>query len=222
MAEGHHAIAISEESAAAARALSETAPADVVPASFDAPDFSNEDGKGSVPWPVTIATLALAACGGGGAAPQPAPAPPPVAIQPTRTEAGRFLAQAAMGATKAHVEQVATFGYAAWLDGNSRCRARSATGTGWSRPAIATTANADSEPGFDPVMWRQLIARPTAALARRHGAARHARRRHRRRQPAVAAIRGRRLCRHADGRRLRQFPHAAAEHLDQRRDGLIT
>lgn len=106
-------------------------------------------------------TLTLAACGGGGgggSTPAPAPSPPPVAILPTRPQAARFLGQAAMGATKANVDQVAALGYEAWLDAQF-AMPRAISHWDWMVQAgYATAATQNNQQGFDPVMWRQLIA----------------------------------------------------------------
>ena len=76
---------------------------------------------------VIAPALALAACGGGGeggspsagpAAPPPAgPAapPPPPLVPPTGVQAGRFLAQSTMGATKTEIAAVQAGGYDSWI-----------------------------------------------------------------------------------------------------------
>lgn len=153
MAEGNAAIAVSEESAAAARALSEARP-------FQTPDFADDDSGRSIPAPITAATLALAACGGGGGGTAPAPAPPgpPAAVQPSRIQAARFLGQAAMGASRGHVEQIAASGFTAWLDAQL-VAPRAIKHWDWLVQAgLANASTMNSEAGFDPVMWRQLIA----------------------------------------------------------------
>jgi len=106
-------------------------------------------------------TLGLAACGGGGgtapAPPAPPPSPPPVAL-PTRAQAARFLSQATMGATKTNVDQVAAQGYDAWLDAQF-AMPRAISHWDWLVQAgYATAATQNNQQGFDPVMWRQLIA----------------------------------------------------------------
>ena len=104
------------------------------------------------------AALALAACGGGGGTSTPTPTPTPPAIQPSRAQAARFLDQASVGATKTHIEQIAASGYAAWLDGQF-ATPRAVTHWDWLVGAgFATTATQNNQVGFDPVMWRQLIA----------------------------------------------------------------
>jgi len=116
---------------------------------------------------ITAASLALASCGGGGGGAAPAPvvvAPPPpappVIVLPTRTESARFLSQAAMGSSRADVEQVAAVGYTAWLD-QQFALARTIGHWDWLVQAgFNDVANRDNEAGFDPVMWRQLIASP--------------------------------------------------------------
>ncbi len=105
-------------------------------------------------------TLGLAACGGGGGgggAPA-APSPPPAAILPSRLQAARFLSQAAVGSSKANVDAVAAQGFDVWLDAQL-AMPRAITHWDWLVQAgYATTATQDNTQGFDPVMWRQLIA----------------------------------------------------------------
>ena len=85
---------------------------------------------------------------------------PPVVVLPTRTEAARFLSQASMGSSRADIDQVAAIGFAAWLD-QQFATPRTISHWDWLvRPAINDIANRDNEHGFDPVMWRQLIASP--------------------------------------------------------------
>lgn len=106
-------------------------------------------------------TLGLAACGGGGGGMVPAPAvpsPPPAANLPTRQQAARFLSQAAVGSSKANIDAVAAQGFDAWLDAQF-AMPRAITHWDWLVQAgYATTATQNNQQGFDPVMWRQLIA----------------------------------------------------------------
>lgn len=104
-------------------------------------------------------TLTLAACGGGGgSAPSPPPSPPPAPALPTKPQAARFLSQAAMGSSKANVDAVAAQGYAAWLDAQF-AMPRAISHWDWLVQAgYNVPANVNSETGFDPVMWRQLIS----------------------------------------------------------------
>jgi uncharacterized protein (DUF1800 family) len=105
-------------------------------------------------------TLGLAACGGGGGGATPAPPPPPAPapVLPNRIQAARFLSQAAMGASKANVDQVAAQGYEAWLDAQF-AMPRAISHWDWLVQAgYATAATQNNQAGFDPVMWRQLIA----------------------------------------------------------------
>ena len=126
-----------------------------------APDSASD------PSPSTLAalgvSLGLAACGGGGGggggggvvAGTP---PPPAIVLPTRTQAARFLSQASMGSSKADVDAVAAQGFAAWLDAQF-ATPRATSHWDWLVAAgFATSASMNSEAGFDPVMWRQLIA----------------------------------------------------------------
>lgn len=122
------------------------------------------ESRSSSPLPPKItllAPVALAACGGGGGT--ATPPPPPVAtppVLPTRAQAGRFLSQAAMGASRADIEQVSAVGYEAWLD-QQFATPRPISHWDWLVQAgYADDATRNNQAGFDPVMWRQLIASP--------------------------------------------------------------
>lgn len=115
--------------------------------------------------PAALATLGvsltLAACGGGGggggSTPAPPPPPPPPVL-PSRIQAARFLNQAAMGASKADIDQVAAQGYAAWLDAQL-AMPRATSHWDWLVAAgYSASTSMNNQAGFDPVMWRQLIA----------------------------------------------------------------
>jgi len=106
-------------------------------------------------------TLTLAACGGGGGTPAPAPAPPaPAIIPPTRPEATRFLSQATMGSSKADIDQVVALGFNGWLDAQF-AMPRATTHWDWLvAGGYGDVSTQNNQAGFDPVMWRQLIASP--------------------------------------------------------------
>lgn len=121
--------------------------------------------------PFVVATaLALAACGGGGGGggsggtagtpvptPTATPSPPPAPTPPTTAQASRFLAQATMGATKATIADVSSRGYDGWLT-QQFALARPTTHWDWLvANGFNVAANINSETGFDPSMWRQLI-----------------------------------------------------------------
>jgi uncharacterized protein (DUF1800 family) len=108
------------------------------------------------------ASLGLAACGGGGGGSATAPAPPLTTppVLTTRAQASRFLSQAAMGISRADIEQVVAIGVEAWLEQQFNM-ARTISHWDWlvqGGYAVLTTQN--NQTGFDPVMWRQLIASP--------------------------------------------------------------
>jgi uncharacterized protein (DUF1800 family) len=119
----------------------------------------------SDPSPSTLSTLgislALAGCGGGGGGgggPIAGPPPPPAIALPTRTQAARFLSQASMGSSKVDVDAVAAQGYAAWLDAQL-AMPRATSHWDWLvAGGFGTAASMNNQAGFDPVMWRQLIA----------------------------------------------------------------
>ncbi len=109
--------------------------------------------------------LVLAACGGGGAttgtAPTTASAPVVVVAAPlTTTQSSRFLAQATMGATDADIQAVITRGVDGWLT-DQFAMARATSHWDWlQNNGYNVAANINAETGFDPAMWRQLIAEP--------------------------------------------------------------
>jgi uncharacterized protein (DUF1800 family) len=108
-----------------------------------------------------IAALSLAACGGGGGG-DSSPPPPPTA-QPTRAEAGRFLAQASMGPTSAEIDRVVALGYGGWIDAQLALPATSHRVHWDARDAAiraatpgSTTAAAGQEQIFES-FWKQAV-----------------------------------------------------------------
>lgn len=127
-----------------------------------------------MPMPVVITgALTLAACGGGGgggggsavagaATPEPVasatPTPAPVAIGPV--QAGRFLAQATMGATRSTIAEVVSRGYEGWLAAQF-AMPRATSHWDWLFANGYDASNyINVEAGFDATMWRQLIVEP--------------------------------------------------------------
>jgi uncharacterized protein (DUF1800 family) len=110
------------------------------------------------------ATAGLAGCGGGGGAeapaPVPAPVPPPPPAPPTRGEAARFLGQAALGATDAHIDRVVAVGYAAWLDEQFALPRTTSHYDNMVAAGLADVANINSFKGTDNTLWRKLISAP--------------------------------------------------------------
>jgi len=123
---------------------------------------------GLLPPPVAIVpvlALAVAACGGGGsgsgggqtgsAPPPPAPPQPPVI---TGASAGRILAQGTMGATMAEIDSVKALGFEGWV-GDQLNRTRATTFWDWLvAGGYNVVANRDGTTGFDPAVWKQLVA----------------------------------------------------------------
>lgn len=110
----------------------------------------------------TAPILALAACGGGSdggsstgsATPTPPAAPPP----PTTVQAGRFLAQASMGSSRADVDKVVSTGFDAWLT-EQFAIPRATTFWDWLvAGGFNAVANRDTQNGFDAAVWKQLIS----------------------------------------------------------------
>ncbi len=125
---------------------------------------------------VPLAALVVAACGGGetgssgappvAGAPPPPPPPPPL----TGTQAGRMLAQGAMGSTRADIDSVISLGFDGWLGGQFNAP-RATSFWDWLVSAgYAVDANKDNTTGFDPAVWRQLIG-GTDQLRQRVGVA---------------------------------------------------
>lgn len=132
------------------------------------PDPIAEAGGSVVPGIMTAGMLtsavALAACSGGGAgsggspvSTVPTPTPSPVATI-SGPQASRFLAQATLGATKASIADVQGQSYDGWLT-TQFALARETTHWDWLvTNGYNVAANVNSTAGFDPVMWRQMIA----------------------------------------------------------------
>ena len=125
---------------------------------------------------------------------------------PTAAEAARFLAQASMGASRAQIDQVQAIGYDAWLDAQFAMPRRDRA-LGLAGRRRLRTPRRQEQPGRLRSGDVAPAASPArqAAPARRHGAARFPRRRHRRGQRPLAAVRRRRLCRPARQRAFGNF-----------------
>ena len=119
--------------------------------------------------------LLLAACGGRSkvaAAVAPQPHRPtssgPVVVVPaaiTATQASRFLAQATMGATRTLIDAVISRRYEGWID-DQFAMPRATSHWDWLvANGYSVAANINTETGFDPTIWRQLIASPTSCAS---------------------------------------------------------
>ncbi|MES2129618.1 MAG: DUF1800 domain-containing protein [Pseudomonadota bacterium] len=120
---------------------------------------------------LALPAVLLAACGGGGggSAPVTTPVPPvttpPPVIDPvppvvgiTAAQASRFLSQASMGATRAHIARVQSLGYAGWLDEQF---AMPASTTRWDwlvSKGYDAPDNKNSQLGFDNCAWVKLLS----------------------------------------------------------------
>ncbi|MBB4153071.1 uncharacterized protein (DUF1800 family) [Sphingomonas jinjuensis] len=117
------------------------------------------------PGVAVLPALLLAACGGsdgGGTTAAPAASAPVVVapVMPTATEASRFLAQSTMGATRTMIDDVVAKGYSTWIDAQF-AMPRATSHWDWlNANGYNVAANVNSETGFDPTMWRQLIVEP--------------------------------------------------------------
>jgi len=106
----------------------------------------------------SIAAASLAACGGSSGG--DTVTPPPVTGAITDAQASRFLGQASMGATREQMARVKTLGYSGWLDDQF---AMPQQGTRWDwllAAGYGADTNRNSQAGFDPAVWRKLIASP--------------------------------------------------------------
>ena len=106
---------------------------------------------------------ALAACGEGGGGSTAAPGSGAVTVTTqavTTTQASRFLGQTTMGATRAAIADVVAQGYDGWLT-TQFATARTTTHWDWLvANGYNAAANSATSNGFDPTMWRGMIADP--------------------------------------------------------------
>jgi uncharacterized protein (DUF1800 family) len=79
---------------------------------------------------------------------------------PTRLQASRFLGQASMGSSRADIDRVTTLGYAGWIDEQLSMPRQTSHWDWLIAGGYNASANVNNVAGFDPVMWRQLIASP--------------------------------------------------------------
>ncbi|MDH7971875.1 DUF1800 family protein [Sphingomonas sp. AR_OL41] len=126
-----------------------------------------ERGRGSGTSAIAIAAaltpmVALAACSGGGgtSAPSPTPTPAPTSAAITKVQASRFLAQATMGATDAMIADVQTRSFDGWLSAQFALPRATAHWDWLVAQGYSASTYINSETGFDPTMWRQLIVEP--------------------------------------------------------------
>ena len=111
------------------------------------------------------ASLALAACSGGGGgagtiagggSPTPTPTPTPIAA----AAASRLLGQATMGATKADIASVQSLGFDGWISAQF-AQPRATSHWDWLvANGYNVAGNSNNTAGFDPTIWRQMIAEP--------------------------------------------------------------
>ncbi|WP_375248774.1 DUF1800 family protein [Sphingomonas sp.] len=108
----------------------------------------------------------LAACGGGGgdgATSGTSSSTTPVTVAPvalSAAQSSRFLGQATMGATRGSIDALVSRGFEGWLT-DQFAMPRATSHWDWLvKNGFNVTANMNIETGFDPTMWRQLIAEP--------------------------------------------------------------
>jgi uncharacterized protein (DUF1800 family) len=106
-----------------------------------------------------LPAVLLGACGGGSGNSGGSTTPPP-ATPITDQQAARFLAQASMGATRAHISRVKTVGFEAWLDEQMALPADTSRWDWLLTAGFGAATNMNSQAGFDAAMWRKLIAAP--------------------------------------------------------------
>jgi uncharacterized protein (DUF1800 family) len=81
-------------------------------------------------------------------------------VLPTKIQSARFLSQATMGSSRADIDLVASQGFDAWLDVQFAMPRQTSHWDWLVGAGFATAATMNTQAGFDPVMWRQLIAGP--------------------------------------------------------------
>ncbi len=111
----------------------------------------------------SASALALAACGDGGSGgggtptPSPAPTPTPTVAALTQTQASRFLSQAAIGYGKADVTSLASSSFSAWITSQMALPRPQKFWDFLIAGSYDAAANVNTNNGFDPMMWSQLI-----------------------------------------------------------------
>ena len=109
------------------------------------------------------AALSLAACGSGGSgsgsgsAPAPAPTPTPTPVPLSQAQASRFLSQAAIGYGKADITALAGSSISAWLNAQFATPRRQKFWDFLIAGGYDAAANVNTNNGFDPMIWSQLI-----------------------------------------------------------------
>ncbi len=114
-------------------------------------------------------SLALAACGDGGSGggnsggggaptPSPTPSPTPTPVALTQAQASRFLSQAAIGYAKADVTSLAASNFNTWVTGQFALARPQKFWDFLIAGGYDAAANVNTNNGFDPMMWSQLIA----------------------------------------------------------------
>jgi len=116
---------------------------------------------------VAAAAAILSACGGGSGGGSTGVVTPPATGGGGQTsqavsgvEASRFLGQASMGASRADIDRLRTQGFAAWLDEQFAMPRQTGHWDWLVANGYNVIANQNNTTGFDPMMWRQLIASP--------------------------------------------------------------
>lgn len=108
-----------------------------------------------------VSSTLLAACGGGGSGePATSPGVSAAAASITDTQASRFLAQAAMGASRADIARVQTLGYSGWLDEQYAMPPSQSRWDWLIAKGYSAAGYRNSESGWDPAAWRKIIASP--------------------------------------------------------------
>ena len=107
------------------------------------------------------AALSLAACGSGSsgtATTAPAPTPTPTAAPLSQTQASRFLSQAAIGYGKADIAALAGSSISSWLANQFAMPRRQKFWDFLIAGGYDAAANINTNNGFDPMIWSQLIS----------------------------------------------------------------
>ena len=107
---------------------------------------------------VGVGAVALASCGSNSS---PTPIAPPVVVvpvvRPTATQAARILAQATMGAVSADNQKIQSLGFDGWITEQFNTPRTIAHWDWLVGAGYNTAANINSQAGFEPTLWRQLI-----------------------------------------------------------------
>ncbi len=100
----------------------------------------------------------MARVAAGGPTPSPTPSPTPTPVPITPKQASRFLSQAAIGYSKAEMNDVVSQGFAGWLNSQFAMARPQRFWDFLIAGGYNAAANQNGQAGFDPMVWSQLMS----------------------------------------------------------------